>query len=117
LIVRESVFDCYVLTFDIASFLQTPLTRVHEWRVIMRTSAQEESDHWHCTLLRARRERPGKGGAPERSNEFPSSDVGCHSIRALQRSCPLQCGEEYHDPIGRSGPSVGHGIAAIRSLL
>jgi hypothetical protein len=72
MIICKAVFECHILAFDIASFFQTPETRVHERRVIMRTPAQEKSDHRHSAPLRGRRKRPYRCPAERRYELSPS---------------------------------------------
>jgi hypothetical protein len=72
MILCETVFDRYVLTFDIAGLLQALAKRGQKLRVIAARPAGEESYHWHCRLLRAHGERPQGRRAPENSDELTS---------------------------------------------
>jgi hypothetical protein len=42
--------------------------------------------------------------ADERGNELPPSDVDCHYSSRQDHTC-CSVGQEYHAPIGRSGPT------------
>src|SRR5262249_34036923 len=69
------VFDGYVLAFDIAGFVQTLAERGNERGERLRRPSDEEPDHRHRRLLRARRQRP-RGRTAEKREELAAH----HSI-------------------------------------
>src|SRR5262249_54232372 len=69
LMLVRAVFDRDVLALDEACFLQALVERSHAvHRHVSERSTEEKSHHWHCRLLRARRERPCRR-ATEQSDE------------------------------------------------
>src|SRR5262245_51994202 len=94
-------FDCDVLAFDVAGFLQ-PLPesghKMCERRA--RRDGAEEPDHRHRRLLRARRERPRRRAAKERDELAPF-----HSITSSAR------------PISGSGMVRPRALAVFRLMI
>src|SRR6266581_7644107 len=70
---RPAVFDCQILSLDVAGFAQSLAERAHKRsrRVAGRPGA-EDADHRHRLLLRARSERPCRHRAGEKNYEIAS---------------------------------------------
>src|SRR5262249_22931021 len=66
LIVSPAIFDCYVLTLDIAGILQALPKSAQTLGRPVRRCGVEEPNNRHRRLLRARRERPRRRAAEER---------------------------------------------------
>src|SRR5215469_15306371 len=85
-----AILDCRILTFDktgLVEATQKCLDELLEWTWCRTT---EESDHWQRPLLRVHSERPGRGSAAKKRNEFPPFH-GLSSCRGLRGQI-----EEYH---------------------
>jgi hypothetical protein len=70
-----SIFDCDILPLDVAGFSQASVkggdcVTERSWR-----GATYEPNHWHCRLLRARRERPRCRRTAEQRDEIASSEI------------------------------------------
>src|SRR5262249_37014436 len=63
---RPTVFDHHVLALDEARFAQASSKCLHQMRGVLRRPGAEITDHRHCRLLRARRERPRRRAAQDR---------------------------------------------------
>src|SRR5262249_32957823 len=88
---RPTVFYRDVLALEISDFLKALTERCYQGRGISRRCAPQKSDHRHCGLLRARRERPRCRRAAEGSQQFPSSDGDCHTpsrARCVKETIP-----------------------------
>jgi hypothetical protein len=89
LIVRIAVLDRYILAVDEACFPEALAERGHEMRESLRASAAQEANHRHSRLLRARRERPGRGRAAEQRDELASfQSMELHSIPECKTITP-----------------------------
>jgi hypothetical protein len=77
--------------------LQPTQKRRHALPVCAKRCRAEKSDHRHH-----RRKRPHDGRTAERGYKLPSSNADRHSTPRQWDHDPLQCGERYHAPIGRS---------------
>src|SRR5262249_60128811 len=97
LTLSPTIVERDVLTLDKARFIESLPDERNQRRVDSRRTTAEQSDHWQCTLLRPRRERPC-GRAAERGQEFSSSDVACHVTLRLGVIHAMERG--YHVSIG-----------------
>src|SRR5262245_26374622 len=73
-----AVVDRHVLALDIAGFFEALAKSAQPLGNHFRRSDLEKPDHRHRRLLRARRERPRRRHAAERSYHFPPSDSDRH---------------------------------------
>jgi hypothetical protein len=114
LVFRPSIFDRQVATFDIADFAQSLMESTQPGGVTLGRCAVEKSDHRHCRLLRARRERPRGYRATEQTNELAPLHVGPPANQAAARAVGLPRRLAYHGAIGTSFGSAqgGRGILA-----
>src|SRR5262249_56403537 len=71
-----AIFDRDVLTLNKTCLPQTLAERGHKLRRIQKRRVADKPDHWHCRLLRARRERPRRRAA-EQCDDVAAPD---HSI-------------------------------------
>src|SRR5262249_9764782 len=71
LILGPAVFDRHVLALDVAYILQALAKCAQTVRHPVRRSVVKKPDHWHCCLLRARRERPRHAAAEQRYELAP----------------------------------------------
>src|SRR5262249_19241801 len=81
LILGPAVFDRHVLALDVAYILQALAKCAQTVRHPGRRSVVKKPDHWHCWLLRARRERPCRCAAEQRDKVAPP-----HSITSSARA-------------------------------
>src|SRR5262249_41404458 len=79
---RPAILDRYVLTLDIACFLQALTKRAHHRRVCVRRCAVKKSDHRHRRRLRACRHRPRRNRAAKQRDEL----AALHSITSSART-------------------------------
>src|SRR5262249_38298722 len=91
-----AVFNCYVLTLDVAGFAQSFAERCQQTRHRLRRIRMEISDDWNGWLLRARRGRPKNGRRARRAAEQRDELAAIHSITLSARStrpagtsCPI----------------------------
>src|SRR5262249_27560185 len=90
-----AVFNCYVLTLDVAGFAQSFAERCQQTRHRLRRIRMYISDDWNGRLLRARRERPKKRRRDRRAakhDELPalhSITLSARSTRPAGTSCPI----------------------------
>src|SRR5262249_13208993 len=82
-----AILDGRVLTVDVAGLLQTLAERGHVRCIPVRRCAVEETDHRHCRLLRARRERPRRSAAEKRDERAPFHPI-TSSILEPRRHLP-----------------------------
>src|SRR4029453_1196893 len=75
-----AIYNRHVLALDIAGLFETlaKIAQAIRERVRFRV---EKPDHWHCRLLRARRQRPRRRRADEQRDELPPF----HSITSSAR--------------------------------
>src|SRR5215831_16851629 len=74
LTLSPTIVERDVLTLDKARFIESLPDERNQRRVDSRRTTAEQSDHWQCTLLRPRRERP-RGRAAEKRDEVASLHV------------------------------------------
>src|SRR5215471_11407751 len=102
---RPPIFNRDVSALDVTAFTQALVKGGQSKGISLSRPGAHVSDHRHCRLLRARRERPRDRRAAERGYEFSPSDVACH-VTLAWGSCP------------RNGRTVSHeGIFAGSSFL
>src|SRR5215831_53128 len=77
LALQPVVLDYYVLAFDVAGLAQPPTERGRRARPAFGRSTVNKTDHGHCRLLRASRERQCRRAA-ERSDEIAPSNTKGH---------------------------------------
>src|SRR5262249_50681663 len=82
LITAPAVFDLDVLPLDEVGISQATAESSGEMRGVVRATADEISDHWHSTCLRARYERP-RHRPSEQRDEVAARD---HSITSSARA-------------------------------
>jgi hypothetical protein len=63
LIFRKAIFDCDILTFEEACFLQALAERGGEVRRVSERCGAKKSNYWYCRLLRLRADRPSRRAA------------------------------------------------------
>src|SRR5262249_15480370 len=81
LTLSPTIVERDVLTLDKARFIESLPDERNQRRVDSRRTTAEQSDHWQCTLLRPRRERPrGRRAADERDELAASQLIRLHSI-------------------------------------
>src|SRR5262249_5252757 len=85
LAIGPAVLDRRILALDIAGFAQAPTESGYAGGECYSRSAVEETNHWHRSLLRARRERPCRSRAAEQRDEF----AALHSITSSARASRL----------------------------
>src|SRR5262245_43619230 len=68
---RPVIFDRDVLTIHVTGLVQATAESRHLWSERLRRLPVQESDHRHCRLLRARRERPCRRTAEQRDERAP----------------------------------------------
>src|SRR5262249_22305294 len=88
LVVSPAVFDRDILAFDVTCVLQALHKSAHRLR---RRYGAKKADHWSCTLLRARPERPRHRRTAEQRDELPASHSrpqGSKTRTASSRSRP-----------------------------
>jgi hypothetical protein len=73
LTLRPAVFDCDVLTFDKAGFVEAFAERGQIERPGVERTGTEKADDRHRGLLRVRRERPNRRRAAQQRDEVPPS--------------------------------------------
>jgi hypothetical protein len=95
-----AIFDCRVLTLDVASFLEALTKRGDVRRKSIWRSGVEKSDHWHGGLLCTRRERPRSRRAADERDELAAP----HSITSSARPSSV---------IGKVRPSA---LAVLRLI-
>src|SRR5262245_53684062 len=81
LTLSPTIVERDVLTLDKARFIESLPDERNQRRVDSRRTTAEQSDHWQCTLLRTRRERPRGRAADERDER-----AALHSITSSARS-------------------------------
>src|SRR5262249_50961366 len=76
LVLRPAILDRHILALDVAAFMKA-LAECGQiaCTISRRPRAAEEAYHRHCRLLRARRERPRRGGADERDKPAPFHSI------------------------------------------
>src|SRR5262249_50631139 len=79
--IRPAVFEPHILTFDVPGFFQALMNRRHILHVRRGRRRAKKPDHWHCGLLRARRDRPRRRAAEQRDELAP-----LHSITSSARA-------------------------------
>jgi hypothetical protein len=77
---RPAVFDRHILALDITGFGQSAAESVHHGRVSLRRRAVQKSDHRHCRLLRACRERQCRRAAKQRDEVASSHSIELHLV-------------------------------------
>src|SRR5215831_10396587 len=82
LTLSPTIVERDVLTLDKARFIESLPDERNQRRVDSRRTTAEQSDHWQCTLLRPRRERPRSGRAAEQRDELAAP----HSITSSARA-------------------------------
>src|SRR5262245_38927119 len=85
LTLRPTIFDGYIVAFDIADVLQSFSERGREVRTRLGRSLVEEPDYGHYRLLRARRERPRCSRPAKQRDELAPSHVGHRASSPLAR--------------------------------
>src|SRR5262249_45481884 len=76
LVLRPAILDRHILTLDVAGFTNALPECGQIACTISKRRAAEEPDHWHRSLLRARRERPrGCCAAEQRYERAPSHSI------------------------------------------
>src|SRR5215469_2182191 len=83
LVLRPAILDRHILTLDVAGFTNALPECGQIACTISKRRAAEEPDHWHRSLLRARRERPRGCRAPEQRDELAALH---HSITSSARA-------------------------------
>src|SRR5262249_36204000 len=73
-ILGPAILDRYVLALDEAALLQTLAHGPRKVGVLAERPGREHPDHWHCRLLRARRQRP-RGNATKSREELAPPHV------------------------------------------
>ena len=77
---RPAVFDCDVLTFDEAAFLETLAECRHKVRNVLGRQNMDEADDRHRRLLCPRRERPRHRRAGKRDELAPLQLTELHPL-------------------------------------
>jgi hypothetical protein len=72
LIIGEAVYDRDVFGFDIASLFEALPKSNQTVRERVSRCGVDETNHWHCRLLRARRQRPSRRAAEQGYHLAPS---------------------------------------------
>src|SRR5262249_58531383 len=69
----QTILEGGFLTLEKAFFIEPLPEECNQRRVDSRRTTAEQSDHWQCTLLRMRRERPGNRRSDCHLDEIASS--------------------------------------------
>src|SRR5262249_15566724 len=89
-----AVDDCYIVAFDVTGLLEALAKSAQSVSHRVGRPGVEEGDHRHCRLLRACRQRPGRGAAAEQRDELAPAS---HSITSSARASTV---------VGMSRPSA-----------
>jgi hypothetical protein len=72
---RPAIFDLYVLSLNVADFLEAPLNGTQTERISFGRSWGKKSDHRHCRPLRTCHDRPSRRAAEKRDELAPLHGV------------------------------------------
>src|SRR5262249_11222681 len=99
---REPVFDCKILSLDVAKIAEPGAQRLNQ----VGETGRREIAKTHHALLRPRPERPRDRRAAKRGYEFSPSDVDCH-VTLPWGACPCNGRTVSHEGIFAGSSFLG----------